>query len=72
VLITVAAGVFGVPVASSLCACGFEDPTSESAAATALLANEFDQSDAQLLVTVSSPDGYGGDAASACSCCCSC
>ena len=37
VLVAVAAGIFGVPVAKSLCACGFEDPSSESAQATQLM-----------------------------------
>ena len=31
VLLTVALGIFGVPVAKSLSASGFQDPTSESA-----------------------------------------
>ena len=57
-LITIAAGIFGVPVAKTLCACGFEDPTSESARATALMVDTFDQGDAQMLIVVSAPDGY--------------
>ena len=38
VLVMVACGIFGIPVAKSLSAGGFQDPTSESAQATKLLA----------------------------------
>jgi len=64
-LIMVAAAVFGVPVAKSLSAGGFQDPTSESAQATALLADEFHQGDMQMLVTVTAPAGANGTAATA-------
>nr|WP_242456231.1 MMPL family transporter [Mycolicibacterium sp. P1-18] len=64
-LVTVAAAIFGIPVAKTLCACGFEDPSSESARATAMLTNTFGQGDAQLIFVVSGPDGYDGDAARA-------
>ena len=53
----VAAGIFGVPVAKSLSASGFQDPTSESARATQLLTDKFGQGDVQLLFAVSAPDG---------------
>jgi putative drug exporter of the RND superfamily len=56
-LIMVAAAIFGIPVAKSLSAGGFQDPTSESSQATQLLADKFDQGDMQMLVTVTSPDG---------------
>jgi len=56
-LIMVAAAVFGIPVAKSLSAGGFQDPTSESAQATQLLTDKFHQGDMQLLVTVTAPDG---------------
>ncbi|MBB5167243.1 MMPL family transporter [Mycobacterium sp. AZCC_0083] len=56
-LIMVAAAVFGIPVAKSLSAGGFQDPTSESAQATKLLTDKFEQGDMQLLVTVTAPDG---------------
>jgi RND superfamily putative drug exporter len=62
-MITVAAGIFGVPVAKSLCACGFEDPASESATASRMLVEKFDHGDAQLLLVISSPDGYRSPAA---------
>ncbi|MBO0680575.1 MMPL family transporter [Mycolicibacterium sp. S2-37] len=63
VLIAVAAAIFGVPVTKSLCACGFEDPSAESARAAALLADAFGQGSSQLLTVVSSPDGYRSDRA---------
>jgi RND superfamily putative drug exporter len=64
-LIMVAAAVFGVPVAKSLSAGGFQDPTSESAQATTLLADKFHQGDMQMLVTVTAPAGADGAAATA-------
>ena len=60
-----AAGIFGVPVAKSLSASGFQDPTSESARATKLLTDKFGQGDVQLLVVVSTPDGVDSPAARA-------
>jgi RND superfamily putative drug exporter len=62
-LIMVAAAIFGIPVAKSLSAGGFQDPTSESAHATQLLTDKFHQGDMQLIITVSSPDGVNGAAA---------
>ena len=56
-LIMVAAAIFGVPVAKSLSAGGFQDPSSESSQASQLLTDKFDQGDMQMLVTVTSPDG---------------
>lgn len=64
-LVTVAAAVFGIPVAKTLCACGFEDPSSESARATAILTDTFGHGDAQMIFVVSDPDGYGSAAARA-------
>ncbi|MBJ7337755.1 MMPL family transporter [Mycolicibacterium sp.] len=65
-LVMVAAAVFGIPVAKSLSAGGFQDPGSESAQATQLLTEKFRQGDMQLLVTVTAPDGGAtGPAASA-------
>ncbi|MDO3637893.1 MMPL family transporter [Mycolicibacterium arseniciresistens] len=63
VLTVVAAGIFGVPVAGKLAAGGFQDPGSESARAAELLTERFDRGDAQLLITVSSPDGARSAAA---------
>ena len=64
-LVAVAAGIFGVPVAKSLCACGFEDPSSESAKAKQLLTDKFDVGDVELVIVVSGPDGADGAAARA-------
>ena len=50
-LVMVAAAIFGMPVAKSLSAGGFQDPTSESARTTRLLGEKFGQSDQQLLIT---------------------
>jgi putative drug exporter of the RND superfamily len=61
----VAAGIFGIPVAKSLSAGGFQDPTSESARATQLLTDKFGQGDLQLLITVCAPDGFAGGPARA-------
>jgi uncharacterized membrane protein YdfJ with MMPL/SSD domain len=63
VLLMVAAGIFGVPVAKSLSAGGFQDPTSESARATQILTEKFGQGDVQLLFVVTTPDGYTSAAA---------
>jgi RND superfamily putative drug exporter len=48
-LVMAAAGVFGIPVAQSLSAGGFADPTSESARATKVLTDKFGLGDMQLL-----------------------
>ncbi len=56
-LLTVALGIFGIPVSKSLSASGFQDPTSESARATQYLTDKFHQGDVQLLIVVSTPDG---------------
>ena len=64
-LLTVVLGVFGIPVAKSLSASGFQDPTSESAAAAQVLTDKFRQGAVQLLVVVSTPDGVDSDPARA-------
>ena len=64
-LVALTAGIFGVPVAKSLCACGFEDPSSESARAKELLTDKFDVGDVQLVIVVSAPNGADGAAARA-------
>jgi RND superfamily putative drug exporter len=51
-LVMVACGIFGIPVAKSLSAGGFQDPTSESAQATKLLVDKFGQGDMELLISV--------------------
>jgi RND superfamily putative drug exporter len=63
VLVAVAAAIFGIPVAKSLSASGFQDPTSESSRATQLLTDKFGQGDTQMLITVTAPgDVLGGEA----------
>ena len=64
-LVMVAAAVFGLPVAKSLSAGGFQDPNAESSKALQLLTDKFDQGDMQLLLVVSAPDGFGGQRARA-------
>ena len=64
-LVALTAGIFGVPVAKNLCACGFEDPSSESAQAKELLTDRFDVGDVQLVIVVSAADGVDGAAARA-------
>jgi len=56
-LLMVGCGVFGVPVAQYPSAGGFQDPTSESDGATALLVDKFGQGDMELLI---SKDGKTG------------
>jgi RND superfamily putative drug exporter len=63
VLVMLAAGIFGVPVAKSLSSSGFQDPTSESARAAQLLTDKFHQGDMQMLISVTAPDSATGPAA---------
>jgi uncharacterized membrane protein YdfJ with MMPL/SSD domain len=56
-VVMAAAAIFGIPVAKSLSAGGFADPTSESARATTTLKDTFGQGDVQLLFVVTAPDG---------------
>ena len=55
VLVMLAAGIFGVPVAKSLSSSGFQDPASESARATQRPTDKFHQGDMQMLITVTAP-----------------
>ncbi len=57
-MLAVVLGIFGVPVAKSLSASGFQDPGAESSRATELLTDKFHQGDVQLFVIVSSSDGF--------------
>ena len=59
-LVAVAAALFGVPVAKSLCACGFEDPSSQSAQAQSLLVDKFDAGNVKLVLVLTAPDGADG------------
>ncbi|MGE2719100.1 MMPL family transporter [Mycolicibacterium celeriflavum] len=65
VLVMVACGVFGIPVAKHLSAGGFQDPTSESAKATQLLVDKFGQGDMELILSVHSDEGAQSPAARA-------
>jgi len=56
-LVMLACGIFGIPVARHLSAGGFSDPTSESAQATRLLVDKFGQGDMELLISVHSDAG---------------
>jgi uncharacterized membrane protein YdfJ with MMPL/SSD domain len=62
-LILIAAAGFGIPVANSLSAGGFQDPASESARAIRLLTDKFGQSDQQLLVVVTAQTGAASEQA---------
>ncbi len=56
-LVMAAAAIFGIPVAKSLSAGGFQDPASESAQAIQQLTDKFGQSDQQMVILVTAPDG---------------
>src|SRR5882724_12136925 len=59
-LVMVACGIFGIPVAKHLSAGGFQDPTSESAQATKMLVDKFGQGDMELLISVTDNDSADG------------
>jgi RND superfamily putative drug exporter len=65
ILIMVAIGVFGVPVAKDLSPSGFADPDSQSARAAQLLTDKFSAGDVQLLVVVTANDRFDSPAARA-------
>ena len=60
ILVMVACGIFGIPVAKHLSAGGFQDPTSESAQATKLLVDKFGQGDMELLISVTDNQSADG------------
>ncbi|MCV7192041.1 MMPL family transporter [Mycolicibacterium brumae] len=60
-LLFVAAAAFGFPVAKSLSAGGFQDPTAPSGNATRILSETFGQTDMQLLFVVSGPGGLADE-----------
>ncbi|GAB3217190.1 MMPL family transporter [Mycolicibacterium hippocampi] len=62
-LMTVALGIFGVPVAKDLSPSGFQDPNSESTRAAEVLTEKFGRGDVQMLIVVSSPEGIDSPAA---------
>ncbi|MGE2836436.1 MMPL family transporter [Mycobacterium sp. SMC-4] len=55
-LVMVACGIFGVPVTKHLSAGGFQDPSSQSAQATQILVDKFDQGDMELIIAVTPED----------------
>ncbi|OBF15110.1 hypothetical protein A5725_05455 [Mycobacterium kubicae] len=63
VFIALAAAIFGVPVINSLSPGGFQDPTSESAQATILLREKFQQTDQKMIILVTAPAGARSDQA---------
>jgi putative drug exporter of the RND superfamily len=63
VLLFVAAAMFGLPVISHLSGGGFQDPTSESSQAAALLRDKFGRTDQQMLIVVTTPAGAHSDQA---------
>jgi len=65
VLFMIAAAIFGIPAATRLSGGGFLDPTSESARASAVLANKFHQGDMELVLLVNSEGGLRGGPARA-------
>ncbi|MGE5694701.1 MAG: MMPL family transporter [Candidatus Sericytochromatia bacterium] len=56
-LVMVGTAVFGIPVTKSLSAGGFQDPTSQSARAAAIVSDTFGQGDKQLVISVTSDAG---------------
>ncbi|MBB3749902.1 RND superfamily putative drug exporter [Mycolicibacterium sp. BK634] len=62
ILLMVAIGIFGVPVAKHLSPSGFADPNSQSSRATQLLTDKFGQGDVQLLVVVTATDRFDSPA----------
>jgi putative drug exporter of the RND superfamily len=62
-LLFACAAIFGVPVVNSLSGGGFQDPTSESSRATTVLRDKFGQTDQQMLIVLSAPDGARGERA---------
>jgi len=62
-LLLVAATIFGEPVAKSLFAGGFQDPSSESSQATRLLAEKFGQGEQQMVIAITAPNGAMSDQA---------
>ena len=58
VLLMLAVGVFGIPVAQHLSASGFQDPTSESSRTAKVLTDKFGRGDVPLVIVVTAPDRY--------------
>ena len=58
VLLVIAIGIFGVPVAQHLSPSGFADPHAQSSRAAALMTEKFGQGDAQLIIVITAPDRF--------------
>jgi RND superfamily putative drug exporter len=65
VLLAVAVGAFGIPVAEKLSPSGFQDPNSQSSRATATLTEKFGAGDVPLVLVVTAPDRFDSPAARA-------
>ena len=65
-LVLVGAAIFGMPVAKSLSAGGFQDPSSESSRAVQLMTDKFGQSDQQMLIVATAPGGEDDITAARC------
>lgn len=65
VLIAIAVGAFGIPVAEKLSPSGFQDPNAESSRAAKLLTEKFGQGDVPLVFVVTAPDSVDGPQARA-------
>jgi len=58
VLLMVAIGAFGIPVAQHLSPSGFQDPSAESSRAADLLTEKFGQGDVPLVIVITAPDRF--------------
>ncbi|MCX6483548.1 MAG: MMPL family transporter [Mycobacterium sp.] len=58
VLLMVAIGAFGIPVAQHLSPSGFQDPSAESSRAADLLTEKFGQGDVSLVIVITAPDRF--------------
>jgi RND superfamily putative drug exporter len=64
-LVMIATAIFGIPVMKNLSAGGLQDPTAESAHATRMLSDKFNQGDMKMIIAVTSNDGVHSGAARA-------
>lgn len=58
VLLMVAIGAFGIPVAQHLSPSGFQDPSAQSSRAAKLLTEKFGQGDVPLVIVITAPDRF--------------
>lgn len=64
-ILMVAIGIFGVPVAQHLSPSGFQDPTSESSRTAKVLTDKYGQGDVALVLVITAPDRYDSPASRA-------